>query len=140
MTPFAMTKQIGRNPDVSRVLSEEGITHAVGVDLQDAEADAAGGLRIGHLGHLVQVPRFEAARGATLEPSFWTVFNETKAAEAAGAAAARGREQALLARIVADGDRFYRGHEGGFDATAVVAVADRLDELSGGRFAGVTTF
>jgi predicted amino acid racemase len=41
---------------------------------------------------------------------------------------------------VADGDRFYRGHEGGFDAADVVAVADRLDALDGGRFAGVATF
>jgi predicted amino acid racemase len=140
LTAFAMTKQIGRNPDVSRALAEEGLTHAVGVDLQDAEADAAGGLRIGHIGHLVQVPRFEAARAAALEPSYWTVFNETKAAEAAAAGAARGWEQAFLARIVAEGDRFYRGHEGGFDAEDVVAVADRLDALTGGRFAGVTTF
>jgi predicted amino acid racemase len=140
LTAFAMTKQLGRNRDVSRVLVEEGLTHAVGVDLQDAEADVAGGLHIGHIGHLVQVPRFEAARAAALEPSYWTVFNGTKAAEAAGAGAARGRQQGLLARIVADGDRFYRGHEGGFDAADVVAVADRLDELNGGRFAGVTTF
>jgi predicted amino acid racemase len=140
LTPFAMTKQIGRNPDVSRVLAEEGLTHAVGVDLQDAEADAAGGLRIGHIGHLVQLPRAEAARAAALEPSFWTVFNDTKAAEAAAAATTRGREQALLARIVAEGDRFYRGHEGGFDAGDVVGVADRLDGLTGGRFAGITTF
>jgi predicted amino acid racemase len=140
LMPFAMTKQIGRNPDVARVLVEEGLTHAVGVDLQDAEADAAGGLRIGHIGHLVQLPRSEAARAAALEPSFWTVFNDTKAAEAAAANAARGREQALLARIVAEGDRFYRGHEGGFEAGDVVAVADRLDGLTGGRFAGITTF
>jgi predicted amino acid racemase len=140
LTAFAMTKQLGRNRDVSRVLAEEGLTHAVGVDLQDAEADAAGGLRIGHIGHLVQVPRFEAARAAALAPSFWTVFSDVKAAEAARAAAVGDREQALLARIVADGDRFYRGHEGGFDAADVVAVADRLDELSGGRFAGLTTF
>jgi predicted amino acid racemase len=140
LTAFAMTKQLGRNRDVSRVLVDEGLTHAVGVDLQDAEADAAGGLRVGHIGHLVQVPRFEAARAAALDPSFWTVFNDVKATEAAGAAEAGGREQALLARIVADGDRFYRGHEGGFEAADVVAVADRLDGLSGGRFAGITTF
>jgi predicted amino acid racemase len=140
LTPFAMTKQIGRNPDVSRALVEAGITHAVAVDLQDAEADVAGGLRIGHIGHLVQLPRFEAARAAALEPSFWTVFNDVKAEEAAAAGAALGRTQALIARIVAEGDRFYRGHEGGFDAVDVVAVADRMDELTGGRFAGITTF
>ncbi|MEW2542656.1 alanine racemase, partial [Micromonospora chalcea] len=62
------------------------------------------------------------------------------AAEAAGASAAAGREQALLARIAAPGDRFYRGHEGGWAADEIVAVADRLDALPGARFAGVTSF
>jgi predicted amino acid racemase len=137
---FAMTKQIGRNPDVSRVLIEAGVTQAVGVDLQCAEAAVAGGLRVGHIGHLVQIPRHEAARAAGLDPAYWTVFSDAKAGEAAAASAALGHDQALLARIVADGDRFYRGHEGGFDARRIVAVADRLDALSGGRFAGITTF
>ena len=48
--------------------------------------------------------------------------------------------QDLLARIREEGDTFYRGHEGGFDAGDIVEVADRLDHIDGGRFAGITTF
>ncbi len=140
LTTFAMVKQLGRNPDVSRRLVDAGITHAVGVDLECAVAAASGGLRTGHLGHLVQVPRHRAAEAAALEPSYWTVFSDAKAAEAAAASTAGGRTQDLLARVAGPDDRFYRGHEGGFAAADVVAVADRLDALDGARFAGVTTF
>jgi predicted amino acid racemase len=68
------------------------------------------------------------------------VFSEDKAREAAHAAADVGREQPLLARIQAPGDRFYPGHEGGFAVDQAVGIADRLDALPGVRFAGVTTF
>lgn len=137
---FAMTKQIGRNPDVSRRLVESGISHSVAVDLECAVAAASGGLSTGHIGHLVQIPRHSAQAAATLEPLYWTVFSDEKAREAAAAAEHLGRTQDLLARIIAPQDRFYRGHEGGFPAEDVVAVAERLDSLPGGRFAGVTTF
>ncbi len=75
-----------------------------------------------------------------MTPDYWTVFNETKAAEAAAAGGRADRPQGLLARLFAEGDRFYNGHEGGFPAHAVPAVADALDRLPGGRFAGITTF
>jgi predicted amino acid racemase len=137
---FAMTKQLGRNPDLLRTLLDAGIHAAVAVDMQDARAVRRGGLSLGHLGHLVQVPRAEADAAAALEPWYWTVFNQEKAREAADAAGRRGAEQRLLARIFAPGDRFYRGHEGGFPAEQVVAVADAIDALEHARFAGLTTF
>jgi predicted amino acid racemase len=137
---FAMAKQFGRNPDVIRALREEGIDRTVAVDMECARAGHRHGMRIGHVGHLVQVPRAEAAAAATMEPDNWTVFSDDKAAEAAAASQAAGREQPLLARIHAEGDTFYPGHEGGFAAGDVVAVAERLDALDGARFAGVTSF
>jgi len=140
LTVFAMTKQIGRNPDVSRALVEAGITHAVGVDLQCAVAARAGGLGVGHIGHLVQVPRHDADAAAALKPLYWTVFNEDKAREAGAAAQALGRTQDVLVRIHAPGDRFYVGHEGGFAAETVVETADLIDAIPGVRFAGVTSF
>lgn len=140
LTVFAMTKQIGRNPDVSNALASVGITHAVGVDLACALAASAGGLGTGHIGHLVQVPRHEAMRAMALAPLFWTVFNETKAREVGQAATQSGRLQEVLVRIARDGDRFYRGHEGGFPAADVLAVADLIDAIPGLRFAGVTSF
>lgn len=137
---FAMTKQMGRNGDFCRAVKAGGIGKAVAVDMECARACARAGLGIGHLGHLVQVPRQEARAGGALAPDFWTVFNREKAGEAAGAAQSQGRRQALLARIHAAGDRFYNGHEGGFPAEDITAVADELDRLEGGSFAGITTF
>jgi len=140
LTVFAMTKQIGRNPDVSRALVESGVTHAVGVDLQCAVAARAGGLGLGHIGHLVQIPRHDAGAAAALEPLYWTVFNQEKAREAGAAAQAKGRTQDVLLRVFAPADRFYTGHEGGFPAEAVLEAADLVDAIPGVRFAGITSF
>ena len=137
---LAMTKQVGRAPGFLQAVRDGGIDAGVAVDMADARRLHAGGLRIGHLGHLVQVPAAEADAAAALDPLHWTVFSDEKAAEAAGASRAAGREQSLLARIKAAGDRFYPGHEGGFAADDVLAVAQRLDALDGARFAGITTF
>ncbi|MDA4844477.1 alanine racemase [Hoeflea poritis] len=138
---FAMTKQVGRNSAFCHALVRGGVDRAVAVDMACAVACARAGMSIGHLGHLVQVPRFEAAPAArNIRPDYWTVFSEEKAREAAEASDAAGREQGLMARIQTQGDIFYRGHEGGFPAEDVVAAADMIDGLSGGRFAGITTF
>ena len=138
---FAMTKQVGRNSGFCQAVMRGGIDRSVAVDMACAIACDRAGLKTGHLGHLVQVPRHEAAAAAwDLKPDYWTVFSDQKASEAAAAAEAAGREQALLARIQTEGDIFYRGHEGGFSAQEITAVADRLDAMAGGRFAGITTF
>ncbi len=137
---FAMTKQMGRNGDFCRAVKAGGLGKAVAVDMGCARACTRAGLDLGHLGHLVQVPRHEALAAGHMAPDYWTVFNNDKAGEAARASAAHGRRQALLARVHAPGDQFYNGHEGGFPAETIVAVADDMDRLDGGRFAGITTF
>jgi predicted amino acid racemase len=140
LTVMAMTKQVGRNDSFCRAVMRGGITRSVAVDMECALATKRAGMEVGHLGHLVQIPRWEADSAARLFPTWWTVFNLEKAAEAAAASQGIGREQPLLARIRGENDQFYRGHEGGFPASDVVAVAAALDRLSGGRFAGITTF
>lgn len=137
---LAMTKQVGRSSSFCRAAMAGGIPAAVAVDMACARAVHRAGMKVGHLGHLQQVARFEAAAAAAFRPDYWTVFNTEKAVEAAAAARAAGYVQKLLARIAADGDIFYRGHEGGFAAFAVADVADAFDQLDGGRFAGITTF
>lgn len=137
---LAMTKQVGRNPAFLSALRDAGITDCVAVDMADARAIHREGMGLGHVGHLVQVPRAEAPMAAAIAPGNWTVFSTEKAGEAAMAARALGRTQDLLARIYAPGDTFYTGHEGGFEADEIEAVAESLDGLDGARFAGVTTF
>lgn len=141
MKTFAMTKQVGRNSGFCQAVMAGGISKCVAVDLACASACLQGGMRTGHLGHLVQVPKHDAEFAASVvKPDFWTVFSFQKAREAAAASQAAGREQDLLARIQTKGDTFYRGHEGGFEAGEISRVADRLGDLNGARFAGVTTF
>lgn len=138
---FAMTKQVGRASSFCAAVQRGGIDRSVAVDMACARATHRAGLRVGHLGHLQQVARHEAkAAAAAFRPDYWTVFNDDKAREAADGASAAGYVQNLLARIKAEGDTFYRGHEGGFAAADVAAVADAFDALEGGRFAGITTF
>ncbi|OHV66249.1 amino-acid racemase [Mesorhizobium sp. LCM 4577] len=138
---FAMTKQVGRSSSFCKAVMRGGIERAVAVDMACARATYKAGMKLGHLGHLQQIAKFEAdAAARTFKPDYWTVFNDIKAEEAGRGAKAAGYVQDLLARIAAEGDIFYRGHEGGFDAGEVVAVADRLDAIPGGRFAGITTF
>jgi predicted amino acid racemase len=97
-------------------------------------------MSIGHVGHLVPISRASAGWTAALNPENWTVFNFDKAREAGAAVHEFGREQALLARVVGDGDRYYRGHEGGFAADEILRVAETIDGLAGARCGGVTTF
>ncbi|MEQ8284289.1 alanine racemase [Thalassospira sp.] len=138
---FAMTKQVGRASSFSHAVMRGGIDRSVAVDMACARATHDAGLPVGHLGHLQQVARFEAdAAAKRFRPDYWTVFNDTKAREAATAARKAGYIQDILARIHAEGDTFYRGHEGGFAASDIAEVADFLDGLDGGRFAGITTF
>jgi predicted amino acid racemase len=138
---FAMTKQVGRHSGFCKAVMRGGMDRCVAVDIACAVACHRAGLKVGHLGHLVQIPGGEADLAAGhLQPDYWTVFSDDKADEAAQAAHRFGRDQALLARIQTEGDTFYRGHEGGFDAETIVEVADRMDARNGAHFAGVTTF
>jgi len=137
---FGMTKQMGRNASFCAALIRGGITEAVAVDMECARATRRAGMGLGHIGHLVQVPRAEAGAAAAMRPRYWTIFNSEKAEEAGTAMKKAGHDGRLLARIFAAGDIFYKGHEGGFPAQDIVAVAERLDRIEGARFAGITTF
>jgi predicted amino acid racemase len=140
LTVYAMTKQIGRNPDFCEALKAGGIDAVVAVDMADARATYRAGMRLGHLGHLVQVPRAELPAALAMRPEHLTVFSMQKVREAAAVSAELGRQQAILVRLYAPDDEFYSGHEGGFPAEDIVRVADEIDGLEGVRFAGVTTF
>jgi predicted amino acid racemase len=137
---FGMTKQMGRNPSFCAALIRGGIAQAVAVDMECARATHRAGMGLGHIGHLVQVPRAEADAAAALRPRYWTVFNSEKAEQAGAAMKKAGHDGELLARVFAAGDIFYKGHEGGFPAQDIIAVAERLDRIAGARFAGITTF
>ena len=107
---FAMTKQFGRASSACQAIMRGGITHAVAVDMACARATHRAGMKLGHLGHLQQVAKSEAAAAArTLQPDYWTVFNDDEGArsrsrrqgrrpDAESAGAHPGRRRHLLSR------------------------------------------
>jgi len=137
---YPMTKQFGRNAPAMHAIARQGLDSYVAVDMACALAIHSAGYKIGHLGHLVQIPNAEMNVAAQLKPIYWTVFNQEKARAASDSNSKFGRKQALLARLYAPGDTFYMGHEGGFPVTDVCKVADSFDQLTNANFAGITSF
>src|SRR5262245_58243372 len=76
---YGMTKQFGRNPVLARAMLAAGIPSAVAVDWDEAQTLARFGVRIGHLGHLVQVPQAAIPAALALRPQVITVFSLDKA-------------------------------------------------------------
>ena len=137
---YPMAKQVGRNPQFVRAVARAGMPKFVCVDWMAAELLARQKAEIGHVGHLVQIPRAKAEMIAALAPEVWTVFNLEKAREASAAAGAQGRMQDLLLRVVAAGDTFYPTHDGGFMLDDVVEAAREIGRLANVRVVGVTSF
>jgi predicted amino acid racemase len=140
LSVLAMTKQIGRNPIATQTLERAGVDSFVAVDVACAEAIQRAGGRLGHVGHLVQIPKHDAARIAAMEPDYWTVFSMLKATEAGRAAQSIGRTQAILARVFGRGDVMFESHAGGFGAEEIEGVAAVLSAIDGCRFAGISTY
>ena len=78
LTVMAMTKQMGRNESFCRAVMRGGIKRSVAVDMECALATKRAGMELGHIGHLVQIPKWEADSAASLSPACWTVFNLEK--------------------------------------------------------------
>jgi predicted amino acid racemase len=100
----------------------------------------ASGRSIGHLGHLVQVPRRALAAALALAPAHLTVFGVEQAAAVAAAARVAGVVQPLLLRVVRAGDRFFAAQRGGVPLDGVVDAARAIARLDGVRLDGVTSF
>jgi predicted amino acid racemase len=136
---YFMSKQIGRNPIVAERIAAT-IPAAVAVELDEALTLARAGVRVGHIGHLVQIPARFMEASLALEPEVMTVFSYEKAVQVAAATKATGREQDLLLRVRGPGDFFYPGQEGGVALADLPEAWDRIGELDGVNAVGLTSY
>ncbi len=137
---WQMTKQFGRNPLVAQAVAANGVDGVVAVEMAEARRLHGHGLRIGHVGHIVQVPRHELAEALSFAPDHVTVFGVEQAAAVGAAARAAGVVQQVLLRVVRPGDRFFEAQRGGVRLDDVLAAARAIDRVDGVELAGVTTF
>lgn len=140
MTLYAMSKQVGRNPQLCRLLIECGFTGIVAVDFKEARQLMRQGIPVAHVGHLVQPPESMIAEFIRQRPEVMTVFSVEKARSISAAALQAGIVQPLLLKVTNSGDALYSGQEGGFALSELPQVIAELNTLAGINIAGVTHF
>jgi predicted amino acid racemase len=136
---YFMSKQLGRNPVVAEAVSEV-ITAAVAVEFDEAVKLAEAGVRLGHMGHLVQIPTSLLGEALALRPEVITTFSYEKAVQLSDAAERLGIDQDLLLRVSGPTDHFYPGQEGGIPVDLVAREWERIGQLGNVRPVGVTSY
>jgi len=137
---YFMTKQFGRNPVIARAISEAGIDKAVAVDFNEARKLYRNGIKIGHLGHLVQIPKGCMKDALKMKPEVVTCFSVDMAKELSDAAEEMGIVQNILLRVIDDDDYLYPGQGGGIKLDVLEVVAKRIKKLPNVNVVGVTSF
>jgi predicted amino acid racemase len=137
---YMMTKQIGRNPEVAKLIAKAGINKAVAVDPWEALTLAKNGIKIGNVGHLVQVPSNMIKDIIEISPEVVTVFTVEKAREISQEAEKKGRVQDIILKVIDNEDLIYEGQTGGFKKEGIIESAKKIMEYKGVKIVGVTAF
>ncbi len=140
LATYVMSKEYSRNPYVSAVALANGLHKMVAVDVQCSLMARRYNLPVGHMGHLNQIPRHLVNDMVAMRPEVITIYNVEHARWIDAAAASQGLRQDVLIRVVAPGDIFFDGQEGGVLEQDLAEVTHAIGLLSHVRLAGVTSF
>lgn len=137
---YMMTKQIGRNPLLAKIISESGIEKVVAVDPWEALTLAKEGIKLGNVGHLVQVPKNMIKKILKYKPEIVTVFSVEKAKQISDVAKELGIVQDIMLKVVGKEDNIYDGQVGGFKESELLEKATEIMKLECVNIAGVVAF
>lgn len=137
---YFITKQIGFNYRVAKAIVRAGIQKAVAVEAREALVLARNQIAIGHVGHLVQIPRRSIPSILRLNPEVITTFSVAKARQLSEAAQTANTQVSLLLRVVAKDDFFYPGQTGGIYLDDLAQAVSEIRQLPFVRIVGVTSF
>lgn len=137
---YLMTKHYNRNPLVTHAALAAGLDSTVAVDVQCVQALIRFGLPVGHVGHLVQIPKHSLPPVLRARPEVMTLFSVAKARQVSEAAVALGLVQNVMLRVRGTDDIIYPNEEGGIWESELEAAAKEIAALPGVRITGLTTF
>ncbi|MDA0149804.1 YhfX family PLP-dependent enzyme [Vibrio sp. LaRot3] len=139
---YAMTKQIGRNPIIAKMLIDEcSFDGIVCVDFKEARIMAKHGLPIANVGHLVQPPRhFIPSLVKDIKPEVITVYSLEKAQQISNAADQAGCKQGILLKFYHPRDHLYVNQESGFAIEDIDSIVAQIQQMSGVEIVGITHF
>lgn len=137
---YFMSKHFNRNPLVAHAIVAAGIPSAVAVELQDTLYLHRYGVLVGHVGHLVQIPKYGLKHVLKMHPEVMTIFSVEKARQVSQVAEHLGMVQGILLRVRAPEDIIYPNEEGGIEESELEEVAREIVRVKGVRIDGVVTF
>ena len=137
---YFMTKQLGRNPIISKEFMKLGYEGAVVVDFREAEVMINNNIKIGHVGHLVQIPKALIEKVVKSRPDYITIYSIEKAKEINEACEKLGLKQNIMLRVLGENDNLYSGQYGGFKLEELKYIGEELIKLKNLNIAGITSF
>ncbi len=137
---YYMSKQIGRNPYIARMLETLGFEGAVCVDYKEAQSLIRAGIKVSHVGHLVQPPKHVLEEIIQASPEIITVYSYEKAKEINEVALKLRKNVNLMLRVIDHKDQIYPSQNGGVMMTELDKVASQIMCLDHCKINGVTAF
>ena len=137
---YCMTKQVGRNPYLAKELEKIGYSGVVAVDFKEAELFINNGLKIGNVGHIVQIPKNMIKKVVRSNPEIITVYSYEKAEEISKAALELGKIQDIMLKVNDSGSEIYPGQESGFETENIEEDIKKILSLKGVNINGLTSF
>ncbi|MFI5420915.1 MAG: alanine racemase, partial [Nitrososphaerales archaeon] len=137
---YFMSKQIARNPIICQAVINEGMRGVVAVESQEARSLHRYGVKIGHVGHLVQIPLCDTEYVMSMEPEVWTVYNYQNAMTVSKTAEKKGRVQNLLVQPAAKGDLMFDTMTGGIEEEKLTQEVKKIMQLPSVKVVGTTSF
>jgi len=135
-----MSKQIGRNADIGRMLEDMGYDGAVAVDYREALHLADHHLKIWNVGHLVQPPKTCLNRLIPYGVKFFTIYTIEKMREIDVVARKSGLIQSIMVKVADKGCLIYDGQQSGFSLDELVSLVDASKAMPNVKIEGVTSF
>lgn len=137
---FFMLKQLGRNPEIAKGLQKLGFDGVVAVDFKETLVMLKNHIKLGNVGHLVQIPKACIKEVVAARPTVMTVYSYEKILEINQAAQEMDMIQPIMLRISDSDSEFYSGQVGGFMVDELEALIDRIEMLKHVRIGGLTIF
>lgn len=137
---YCMTKHYGRDPITTWSIVKTGVPKAVCCFTEGARHLNRFKIPIGHVGHLVPVPRSEIEDILDMNPEAWTVFCVEKAKQISDIAQKKGKVQKILLRIREEDSIVWPNEDGGFKLNELEQAYSEIKSYKGVEISGVTAF
>ena len=137
---FYMLKQIGRNHIVAKALDEIGFDGCVAVDYKEALLMKKNNCKLGHVGHLVQIPKGAMESVLEANPEYMTVYCYERIEQINEICERLNHKQKIVLRIVDEDSDLYAGQVGGFSSNELSQLVSRIQKLNNIIIGGLTVF